>query len=55
MCSLVDGMKVKKVTSDDLESSYCCMTETPPGASWSQALPESKKWFRNNLGKHVEG
>ena len=48
-------MKVKKVTSDDLESSYCCMTETPPGAAWSQGLPETKKWFRNNLGKHVEG
>jgi predicted GNAT family acetyltransferase len=48
-------MKVKRVTSDDLESSYCCMSETPPGASWPQALPESKKWFKNNLGKHVEG
>ena len=48
-------MKVKKVAKNDLEASYCCMTETPPGASWLQALPESKKWFKNNLGKHVEG
>jgi hypothetical protein len=48
-------MKVKRVTLDDLESSYCCITEVPPGASWSQGLPESRKWFENNLGKHVEG
>ena len=50
-----NSVKVKKVTKDDLELSHCCITETPSGASWSQALPESRKWFRNNLGKHVEG
>ena len=48
-------MRVEKVTLDDLESSYCCMSETPPGVSWVSALPESKKWFRDNLGKHIEG
>jgi len=34
---------------------YCCMSELPPGASWSEALPESREWFQKNLGKHVEG
>jgi len=48
-------MEVKKVTSNDLNSIYCCMTEIPPGASWPQSLPESKKWFRSNLGKNIEG
>ncbi|MDH5495668.1 MAG: hypothetical protein OEY24_08220 [Candidatus Bathyarchaeota archaeon] len=48
-------MKVKRVTSDDLEATYCCMTEAPSSTSWPQALPESREWFRTNLGKHVEG
>jgi len=48
-------MKVEKVAENDLEACYCCMTESPAGASWTQALPESKKWFKSNLGKHVEG
>lgn len=47
--------QVKKVTIGDLESTYCCMKETPPGASWARALPESRGWFKANLGKHVEG
>jgi len=48
-------MRVKKVTLDDLGSSYCCMNEVPPGVSWASTLPESKKWFKDNLGKHIEG
>lgn len=48
-------MQVKKVNVGDLESTYCCMQETPPGASWAKALPESREWFKANLGKHVEG
>jgi N-acetylglutamate synthase-like GNAT family acetyltransferase len=48
-------VKVKRVTLGDLEAAYCCMTELPPGASWAEGLPESKEWFRTNLGKHVEG
>jgi len=48
-------MQVKKVTYADLESTYCCMSEVPPGASWAEALPESRKWFKANLGRHVEG
>jgi len=48
-------VQVKKVTLDDLESTYCCMEEVPPGASWTDALPESRGWFKTNLGKHVEG
>jgi len=31
------------------------MTELPEGISWAKALPESRKWFERNLGKHVEG
>jgi len=48
-------MQVKKVTSGDLAATYCCMSEVPPGTSWAEALPESREWFRTNLGKHVEG
>lgn len=48
-------MIVKEVTSNDIDSSYCCTAETPRGASWPQTLPESRKWFENNLGKHIEG
>jgi hypothetical protein len=53
--SLVLGMKVEKVAEDDLEACYCCTTESLVDASWTQALPESKKWFKSNLGKHVQG
>jgi N-acetylglutamate synthase-like GNAT family acetyltransferase len=31
------------------------MSEIPPGVSWADFLPESRKWFKENLGKHVEG
>ena len=49
------GMQVRKVALKDVGASYCCMSETPPGVSWAEYLPESRKWFRENLGKHVEG
>lgn len=49
------GMRIEKVTEHCIEACYCCMTETPAGVSWTQTLPESKKWFKSNLGKHVEG
>jgi ribosomal protein S18 acetylase RimI-like enzyme len=48
-------MQVRKVTRSDLEATYCCTSELPPGASWGEALPDSRKWFEANLGKHVEG
>jgi len=48
-------MQVKKVTLSDLEATYCCMGELPPGASWAETLPESRAWFKINMGKHVEG
>jgi N-acetylglutamate synthase-like GNAT family acetyltransferase len=48
-------MQVRKVTLKDVGASYCCMSETPPGVSWAEHLPESRKWFKENLGKHVEG
>jgi len=31
------------------------MSEVPPGVSWEKALPESREWFKVNLGRHVEG
>ncbi len=48
-------MQVKKVTLGDLEATYCCMSELPPGHSWVEVLPESRELFKTNLGKHVEG
>jgi len=51
----VTCLKVAKVGLDDLVGTYCCMSELPPGVSWSEALPESREWFRRNLGRHVEG
>ncbi len=48
-------MKVIKLTSSDLEATYCCMKEVPSNASWSESLPVSRKWLKSNLGKHVEG
>ncbi len=48
-------MQVKKVTLNDLEATYCCMNELPSNVSWAEALPESREWFKANLGKHVEG
>lgn len=51
----VDCMQVKKVALSDLETTYCCMIELPPDHAWIESLPKSRKWFRTNLGKHVEG
>jgi len=48
-------MQVKKVTLSDLEVTYCCMSELPPGHSWTEALPGSREWFKTNLDQHVEG
>jgi len=48
-------LRVKRVGLDDLQATYCCMSDLPPGHSWSNALPESREWFQKNLGKHVEG
>jgi len=48
-------MHVKKITLRDLKETYCCISETAPGATWAKSLPESREWLRKNLGKHVEG
>ncbi len=48
-------MQVKKVGLNDLEQTYCCMSEAPPGVSWAEAVPDSRRWFKNNLGSAVEG
>jgi N-acetylglutamate synthase-like GNAT family acetyltransferase len=46
-------MQVKKVTLRDIGGTYCCMGET--AASWADFLPQSRKWFKQNLRKHVDG
>lgn len=46
-------MQVKRVTLDDIDSTYCCASELRP--EWAEPLLESQAWFRANLGKHVEG
>lgn len=43
---------VKRVSSDDVESAYCCISEH---TSFGEGLPESKAWFKRNLGELVEG
>ena len=48
-------MHVKKITASDLDKTYCCIKEMPPGATWANGLPESRTWLRKNLGKYVEG
>ena len=48
-------MRVKKVALDDLVATYCCVNEFPPDSFWSKALPESREWFKDNFGTHVEG
>jgi ribosomal protein S18 acetylase RimI-like enzyme len=48
-------MQVKRVTQNDLDETYCCMSGLPLGHSWREALPEARKWFKANLGKYVEG
>jgi hypothetical protein len=48
-------MHVRKMTSSDLDKTYCCIKEMPPGASWTEGLPESRNWLGKNLGKYVEG
>jgi len=46
-------MRVKRVTSVDIDSTYCCASTIPP--EWAKLLHESREWFKANLGKHVEG
>jgi ribosomal protein S18 acetylase RimI-like enzyme len=48
-------MQVRKVTLKDVSATYCCMNATPPGVAWADFRPESRSWFKQNLGKHVEG
>jgi len=48
-------LQVRKVGLNDVGASYCCMSESPLGVSWAEHLPESRKWFKENLGKHVDG
>lgn len=48
-------MRVKRVTSADLSSTYCCMKETPPGVTWADYVPKSREWFGASLGKYIDG
>jgi hypothetical protein len=45
-------LQVKKVTSSDLASVYCCINSQSPFVA---GLQESKGWFKDNFGRHVEG
>lgn len=45
-------MEVKKVTPEDVEDLYCCIS---PGSLWTEQLSESREWFKAHLGKYVEG
>ncbi len=45
-------MQVKKISSSDLESTYCCI---PAESPFAEGLPESKEWLSVNIGEHVEG
>ena len=49
----IDYMLVKKVTLADLKTTYCCVNEL--SSLWAESLPESRAWFKGNLGKSVEG
>jgi len=48
-------MQVKRVTSADLSSTYCCMKETPPGVTWADYVPKSREWLGASLGKYIDG
>ncbi len=48
-------MLVKRVTRNDLEATYCCAEEFQPSYGWAECLPESREWFRANLGRSIEG
>ncbi len=43
------------MTTNDIETAYCCMNEVPPSASWPDSLPKSRAWLNRHLGEHVEG
>jgi len=48
----VSYLHVKKADSGDVESVYCCV---PVESPFAEGLPESKAWFKANLGEQVEG
>lgn len=49
-------MKVKRVKQEDVGQSYPCMHDLPPQFQvWEKFVPQSKKWFGDNLGRYVEG
>jgi len=38
-----------------LESTFCCAEEFPPSVDWAEYLPVAREWFKDNLGRHIEG
>jgi len=48
-------LQVKRTTLKDLGTTYCCAEEFPPSVGWAECLPESREWFKTNLGRHIEG
>lgn len=47
--------RLKEATLEDLESTYCCISETSSNLKWMEGLVEARGWFRMNLNKYVEG
>jgi ribosomal protein S18 acetylase RimI-like enzyme len=48
-------LQVKRTTLEDLGTTYCCAEEFQPSYGWAECLPESREWFRANLGRRIEG
>ncbi len=48
-------MKVKKVTAEDISSTFCCAKEFPLGTDWIKYLPDAREWLKANLGTCIEG
>lgn len=44
---------VKRISDNDAQSTYCCMTEVP--TPWPKALCQCRDWVSQNLGVYVEG
>ncbi|MBS7614915.1 hypothetical protein KEJ18_04205 [Candidatus Bathyarchaeota archaeon] len=48
-------MQVKKITVEDLGSTFCCAKEYPPSTDWIKYLPDAREWLKANLGTCIEG
>ena len=46
-------IEVKRLTEQDSQQAYCCMTEVP--TPWPEALCVCRDWVSQNLHRYVEG